>query len=300
MHPRKPPGGRSTDPNDYPAGKIDLRASQRRRAQDEGARARRARRPVTPSACSAGRCRGRRCARRTRSSRSATSTATARRGRLSKRARVRLSSTCAASAHAQARRRPLDDAARTTTSCSFDCRRALALRATATTTSARRKEGAMSTHDLIPSSSPRSSGCASVAWPTRCPIASCSPQQDMTFEELLALVLTDEIARRDTTAVSNRVATAKLDPGHAHRALGQERQGHLRQTLFTELCSLRFLRGAQARRHPRARRRRQDLHRQRARSHRVSSPLPRALHARRRDAARLCDRAASTTRATPR
>ena len=36
--------------------------------------------------------------------------------------------------------------------------------------------------------------------------------QGLSFEEIFTLLITDEIARRDSAAVSNRVAEAKLDP----------------------------------------------------------------------------------------
>ncbi len=38
-------------------------------------------------------------------------------------------------------------------------------------------------------------------------------KQEMTFEDLLLLVLTDEITRRDNTAADVRTADARLDPG---------------------------------------------------------------------------------------
>jgi DNA replication protein DnaC len=65
--------------------------------------------------------------------------------------------------------------------------------------------------------------------------------QNMPFEELLALVLTDEIARRDTTAVSNRVATAKLDPDMCIERFDKSAKITFDRKLFNELCSLRFL-----------------------------------------------------------
>ena len=38
-------------------------------------------------------------------------------------------------------------------------------------------------------------------------------KQEMTFDDLLLLVLTDEITRRDSTAADNRARNANLDPG---------------------------------------------------------------------------------------
>ena len=66
------------------------------------------------------------------------------------------------------------------------------------------------------------------------------------FEELLTLVLTDEIARRDTTAVDNRVAAAKLDPDMCIERFDKSAKITFDRKLFNELCSLRFL---QAHRH---------------------------------------------------
>ena len=52
MHPRQEPGGRATDPHDLPCRPIDLRASQRRCAEEE-AQERGAHVPAsTPSVCS--------------------------------------------------------------------------------------------------------------------------------------------------------------------------------------------------------------------------------------------------------
>lgn len=70
--------------------------------------------------------------------------------------------------------------------------------------------------------------------------------QSMGFEDLLALVLTDEIARRDTTAVDNRVAAAKLDPNMCLERFDKSAKITFDRKLFAELCSLRFL---QAHRH---------------------------------------------------
>ncbi len=70
--------------------------------------------------------------------------------------------------------------------------------------------------------------------------------QSMPFEELLTLVLTDEIARRDTTAVDNRVAAAKLDPDMCIERFDKNAKITFDRKLFNELCSLRFL---QAHRH---------------------------------------------------
>ena len=70
--------------------------------------------------------------------------------------------------------------------------------------------------------------------------------QGMSFEDLMTLVLTDEIARRDTTAVGNRITTAKLDPEMSLERFDKTAKITFDKKLFAELCSLRFL---QAHRH---------------------------------------------------
>jgi DNA replication protein DnaC len=70
--------------------------------------------------------------------------------------------------------------------------------------------------------------------------------QGMALDELLTLVLTDEIARRDSTAVSNRVADAKLDADMTIERFDKSAKITFDKKLFAELCSLRFL---QAHRH---------------------------------------------------
>jgi DNA replication protein DnaC len=70
--------------------------------------------------------------------------------------------------------------------------------------------------------------------------------QGMSFEDLLTLVLTDEIARRDTTAVDNRIATAKLNTEMSLERFDKTAKITFDKKLFAELCSLRFL---QAHRH---------------------------------------------------
>jgi DNA replication protein DnaC len=70
--------------------------------------------------------------------------------------------------------------------------------------------------------------------------------QGMALDELLTLVLTDEIARRDSTAVSNRVSDAKLDHDMTLERFDRSAKITFDKKLFAELCSLRFL---QAHRH---------------------------------------------------
>ena len=70
--------------------------------------------------------------------------------------------------------------------------------------------------------------------------------QGMAFEDLLSLVLTDEIARRESAAVGNRIAAAKLDPSMTLERFDKAAKITFDKKLFAELCSLRFL---QAHRH---------------------------------------------------
>lgn len=70
--------------------------------------------------------------------------------------------------------------------------------------------------------------------------------QGMSFEEIFTLLITDEIARRDSAAVSLRVADAKLDPDMTLERFDKSAKITFDKKLFAELCSLRFL---QAHRH---------------------------------------------------
>ncbi len=65
--------------------------------------------------------------------------------------------------------------------------------------------------------------------------------QGMSTEDLLTLLLTDEIARRDGAAVDNRVSAAKLDPEMRLERFDKSAKISFEKKLFAELCSLRFL-----------------------------------------------------------
>lgn len=65
--------------------------------------------------------------------------------------------------------------------------------------------------------------------------------QGMSTEDLLTLLLTDEIARRDGAAVDNRVSAAKLDPEMRLERFDKSAKITFDKKLFAELCSLRFL-----------------------------------------------------------
>ena len=114
------------------------------------------------------------------------------------------------------------------------------------------------------------------------------------------MILTDEIARRDSPPRDASRHRGAPRPGHGARALGQAAKITFDKRLFAELTSVRFV----------------EAHRHvvvlgpvgvgktflaNALGHIACRPASqRALHARRRDAAHAADRAASTTRATPR
>ena len=71
-------------------------------------------------------------------------------------------------------------------------------------------------------------------------------KQDMSLEDLLLLVLTDEIARRDSAAADNRARDAGLDPTMRLQAWDKTAKVTFDKRMLAELVSLRFL---QAHRH---------------------------------------------------
>jgi DNA replication protein DnaC len=66
-------------------------------------------------------------------------------------------------------------------------------------------------------------------------------KQDMSFEELLLMILTDEIARRDNTAADNRATTAGLDPAMRIELWDKTAKVSFDKRVLAELMSLRFL-----------------------------------------------------------
>jgi len=66
-------------------------------------------------------------------------------------------------------------------------------------------------------------------------------KQEMTFDDLLLLVLTDEIARRDNTAADNRAAEARLDSGMRLELWDKSSKVSYDKRMLAELVSLRFL-----------------------------------------------------------
>ena len=66
-------------------------------------------------------------------------------------------------------------------------------------------------------------------------------QQKMPPHDLLLLVLSDEVARRDSLGVTLRVQKARLDPAMVLEAWDTSAKVTLDRTLLNELASLRFL-----------------------------------------------------------
>jgi DNA replication protein DnaC len=66
-------------------------------------------------------------------------------------------------------------------------------------------------------------------------------KQDMAFEELLLMILTDEISRRDSTAADNRAADAGLDPAMRLELWDKTAKVSFDKRVLSELVSLRFL-----------------------------------------------------------
>ena len=65
--------------------------------------------------------------------------------------------------------------------------------------------------------------------------------QEMTFDDLLLLVLTDEIARRDNTAAELRASEARLDPAMRLETWDKTSKVSFDKRMLAELTSLRFL-----------------------------------------------------------
>jgi DNA replication protein DnaC len=66
-------------------------------------------------------------------------------------------------------------------------------------------------------------------------------KQQMSFEELLLLLLSDEITRRDSTATATRVTQAGLDPTMRLELWDKTAKVSFDRRMLTELTSLRFL-----------------------------------------------------------
>jgi DNA replication protein DnaC len=66
-------------------------------------------------------------------------------------------------------------------------------------------------------------------------------KQDMSLDDLLLLVLTDEIARRDSAAADNRARDAGLDPAMRLELWDKTSKVSFDKRVLAELVSLRFL-----------------------------------------------------------
>jgi len=66
-------------------------------------------------------------------------------------------------------------------------------------------------------------------------------KQDMPFEDLLLLLLTDEITRRETTAADHRAREAALDPSMRLELWDKTAKVAFDKRMLAELASLRFL-----------------------------------------------------------
>ncbi len=66
-------------------------------------------------------------------------------------------------------------------------------------------------------------------------------KQDMSFDDLLLLVLTDEIARRDSAAADHRAHDAGLDPSMRLEQWDKTTKVTFDRRMLSELVSLRFL-----------------------------------------------------------
>ena len=66
-------------------------------------------------------------------------------------------------------------------------------------------------------------------------------KQKLGFEELLLTLLTDEIARRDSSATSLRVSQAHLEPQMTLEQFDASAKISYDKRVFAELCSLRFI-----------------------------------------------------------
>jgi IstB-like ATP binding protein len=66
-------------------------------------------------------------------------------------------------------------------------------------------------------------------------------KHEMSFDDLLLMILTDEIARRDNAATDNRTAQAGLDPSMRLEQWDKTAKVSFDKRVLSELVSLRFL-----------------------------------------------------------
>jgi DNA replication protein DnaC len=66
-------------------------------------------------------------------------------------------------------------------------------------------------------------------------------QEKLPFEDILLMMLSDEIQRRDGTAAARRADRAGLDPDMVIERWDKTAKVHFDRRVFSELCTLRFL-----------------------------------------------------------
>jgi DNA replication protein DnaC len=66
-------------------------------------------------------------------------------------------------------------------------------------------------------------------------------EDDTSFEDLLLIVLTDEISRRQSSSATRRAQEAGLDPDMVAERWDKGAKVHYDKRVFSELCSLRFV-----------------------------------------------------------
>ena len=66
-------------------------------------------------------------------------------------------------------------------------------------------------------------------------------KQNMAFEDLLLLILSDEISRRDSSATERRATDAKLDPKMRFELFDKSAKISFDKRMLNELASLRFI-----------------------------------------------------------
>lgn len=66
-------------------------------------------------------------------------------------------------------------------------------------------------------------------------------KQDMPLDDILLMLLTDEITRRDNAAADNRATNAKLDPSMRLELWDKTAKISFDRKMLNELVSLRFL-----------------------------------------------------------
>src|SRR5689334_912849 len=66
-------------------------------------------------------------------------------------------------------------------------------------------------------------------------------KQQMSFDETLLVLLTDEISRRESTAATRRAEAAGLDPDMALERWDKTSKVRYDKRVFAELTSLRFI-----------------------------------------------------------